>query len=126
MISAFDIYLISEFDNICALLVATVGISIIATISFIFCYFLFSDGYQDDQDKKNIILCKKMGFISFWIFVISFFLTALIPSSKTVASMIIIPPVVNAVSQNKQIQQIPQAVLDLIKSYENNDSKKQK
>ncbi len=38
--------------------------------------------------------------------------------------MFIIPPVVKAVSENKQIQQIPQAVLDLIKSYENNANEK--
>ena len=130
MISAFDIYLISECDNISTTLNALGAFAcVFSVISFFTWMYWHNDEihYQRDcADETNAKTFKKITLIGAVIFISSLILNAFVPSSKTAASMIVIPPVVNAVSQNKQIQQIPQAVLDLIKSYENNANEKQK
>lgn len=118
MISAFDIYLIGNMDSICNfftfLSALFFGIVIICAIAY---------NAKDDEEKINV---EKQFVKSCALFIIFCLIACILPSSRTMASMMVIPPVVNSVAENKQIQQIPQAVLDLIKSYENNDVKKEK
>ena len=57
----------------------------------------------------NYNLAKKFSFYA----VIFAFLASVTPSSKTVAAMIVIPPIVN----NKQVQELPNNVLEFINDY---------
>jgi uncharacterized membrane protein len=113
MITPFDIYLIGSIDGISALVG---GASIISFGLVIF----FWMGYVAAYNKKDTKSEKKCfrNFVYSLVCGAIFALTAiLLPSSKTLAAMYIVPPVMKSVQENKQINQIPQAVLDLIKSY---------
>jgi hypothetical protein len=120
MITPFDIYLIGISDN------ASQIFGIGAIISIILCIIIGLaqiGAFVESVDEFKAPL-KKTFDRCFWSVLIFGFLSAIIPSSKTLAAMYVIPPIVKAVNGNKQIQQIPQAVVDLIKSYERKDANK--
>jgi uncharacterized membrane protein len=112
MITPFDIYLIGLVDSI------SIFLSLVGVFFFITGFSLSSDSSDENYKKASII----SFFIALFICVIVVF----IPSSKTLASMYVVPGVLKSVQDNKQIQQIPRAVLDLIKSYESKDDGKDK
>ena len=86
---AFYIYLIGIVDKLIILFIAYSVI--VGALSFmIFC---------DSPDDSNVESTSKKFFISA---ICAFIITVFIPSSKTLASMIMIPTVVN----NEQIQNI--------------------
>ena len=73
-------------------------------------------------EEENPYVIKEIKFS--FLLCLSFLLIAVfLPNQKTLAAMYVVPPVLKAVQDNKQVQQIPQAVLDLIKSYENKEEK---
>ncbi len=112
MITTFDIYLVGNIDNFISSIQFCAFLFIIISCGRFFCAAINESGFS---------------FLSLFIFIfgiIFVFLSSVIPSSRTLASMIVIPPLVDSVSKNKDIQKIPKAVLDLIKSYENNEGDK--
>ncbi len=115
MVTPFDIYLIGLVGDLCpfffVLTVFFLGLSLSA--------------YHDStKNIENSEKDEKAAIQSLWICLFFMVSTVLIPSSKTLAAMYVLPPVLKSVQGNKQIQQIPQAVLDLIKSYESKDDDK--
>lgn len=120
MITPFDIYLIGLMDSIGNL--CSIGI----VLGIIFCIACTVTGIvaQFDCAEEWVKASKKYAEISFLVVVSVSIVGALLPSSKTLAAMYVMPSVIKSVQDSKQIQQIPQAVLDLIKSYERKDGDK--
>ena len=78
-------------------------------------FFVFESYFYDEKDFYKWI---KIGLIAF---ITGLFLIALIPSSKTLAAMYIIPPIAN----NQAVQELPKEVLNFVKEYlkdQRNDS----
>jgi len=92
-ISAFDIYIISLADNVCS--VAGVG-SCFTLFSFLILFVLFAVHPNDTDDE-----IKERKMIETWsvrmlaCFMVTLSLYVLVPSSKTIAAMYLVPAVVN-------------------------------
>ena len=100
MISPWLIYFIGIADKVGGVFAFT------ATALCFFCVILFV-GVAEGQ--VNINTLKK----PFIIAVICGLIAIFTPSSKTVAAMVVIPPIVN----NEQVQQLPNNVLEFINDY---------
>jgi len=120
MITPFDIYLIGEMDNIGNAFGAVVAMSIVCVVVSVF----FGAVARSNDDESLLQSSKSIAVKSFIVLVVAMIVGSILPSSKTLTAMYVIPPVIKSVQENKQIQQIPQAVLDLIKSYESKDDDK--
>src|SRR5688572_24742432 len=120
MITPFDIYLIGAMDNIGDTFGVIVMLSILCIVVSIVC-----GVFAKSEDNESLLkLSKSIAQKSFVVLVCAMIVSTILPSSKTLVAMYVIPPVLKSVQDNKQIQQIPQAVLDLIKSYESKDDDK--
>ena len=94
------IYLLGILDDVKVLLLAIFIISLIAHIIAIGAYAMENDKLIGNVKKNLVVLL-----IELFIGVMS----ALIPSSKTVAAIYLIPSII----ENKQVQQIPEKTLKL-------------
>lgn len=115
ILTAFDVYFIGQldtFNQVCGWLVFP---SIVVNCA----WFIFYYATKYDNSFKNE---REAGIVKFshkWLIILSvitFLLSALaifLPSTKTAAAMIILPPMVNAVTQNKELQQLPPKLLGL-------------
>lgn len=100
MISPWLIYLISIADKVggvsAFIAIASIMALIVETLVFL--------------DLGKSLQALKMPFI---IAIISGLIAIFTPSSKTIAAMIVIPPIVN----NEQVQELPNNVLEFINEY---------
>lgn len=100
MISPWLIYFIGIADKVGGVFAFTsIVLFVISTILFI--------GVAEDQISISTL---KMPLI---IAIISGLIAVFTPSSKTVAAMVVIPPIVN----NEQVQELPNNVLEFINDY---------
>ena len=110
----FLIYLIETVDGLIEIF------SIIGSIGAIGCLVLFfsfrlqeTDYYTNEKEKDTFRKTTSKVFKGFVFFLVLFIFTQLIPNSKTLIAMTMIPPVIN----NEQVQELPENVLDFINDY---------
>ena len=100
MISPWLIYFIGIADKVGEVF------AFISIALFSFSAFLFIGVIEEQLDintfKKYVLIASICGLIAIFT-----------PSSKTVAAMVVIPPIVN----NEQVQQLPNNVLEFINDY---------
>lgn len=114
ILTAFDVYVVAQLDKISAIFAAFTGISIgiLLIIGFVYliglscCHSKDSEKIFYDQYSKYL----KMGIVIPFIMGL---ICSFIPSTKTAAAMIILPPMINSVTQNKELQQLPPKLLGL-------------
>ncbi len=119
---AWIIYLMSVVDALhkigCILFVAALG-STLALGAYI--AFVCDEFYRSDEQEEKVTLIKKS--VKFWrgfavtALFCSFIFTILIPSSKTIAAMILVPAVADAAVsavKNEQVKQLPDKVLQVM------------
>lgn len=112
-ISPWLIYWLMQLDNICKFVdsIAIIGsvllIGLIAIRTACKTAPEYDDGAKAFYDATTS-LCK----LSSVIIPIFILLNVFIPNTKTVAAMILIPPIVN----NEQVQQIPDDILTFVRS----------
>ena len=104
--TAFDIYLISTLDSVLTLCGLLAGASIVAVVISLSAYTEFGN--------IKYLKCLKKAII---IFVFAGLALVFIPSSKTAIAMYTVPPVLEAVQNNKEIQKLPDNVLKFINNY---------
>lgn len=100
MISPWLIYLIGIADRVSGVF-AFISIASIMTLAV---------GVGILSDSNNSLKALKIPFI---IAIICGLIAIFTPSSKTVAAMVVIPPIVN----NEQLQELPNNVLEFINEY---------
>lgn len=112
-ITAFDVYLVMQLDQLSC--VAT----ILFTILTIVCVFLVIFGVmdisvawgQEDKDYKSgkakLSLSWKIGTVA----AVFLLFGAFVPSTKTAASMFLLP----AIANNKEVQQLPEDLLKMVR-----------
>lgn len=100
MISPWLIYFIGIADRIS-------GVFTCISIALCICCVILFIGVVEEQMDINIL--KK----SFIAAVLCGLIAIFTPSSKTVAAMVVIPPVLN----NEQVQELPNNVLEFINEY---------
>lgn len=100
MISPWLIYFIGIADRVS-------GVFALITVVLCICCVILFIGFVEEQISINTL--KK----SFIAAVISGLIAVFTPSSKTVAAMVVIPPIVN----NEQVQELPNNVLEFINEY---------
>lgn len=112
-ITPFDVYLVMQLDSIqsaCrlifgALLIATLAVLIVGLFQ------RASSFRKEDDDYRNgvakIWLGAKIGSVTFIFLLFASF----VPSTKTAASMFLLP----AIANNKEIQQLPEDLLKMVR-----------
>lgn len=112
-ITPFDVYLVMQLDSIqsaCrlifgALLVATLAVLIIGLFQRASSFRKEDDDYRNGNVKLRI--GAKVGAVT----LVFLFLAAFIPSTKTAASMFLLP----AIANNKEVQQLPEDLLRMVR-----------
>lgn len=112
-ISPWLVYWLMQLDDICKFVVFTAVVGTILLIGLTAIRIACKSALEYDNDAKVFYeattnLCKFSSII-IPIFVL---LSVFIPNTKTVAAMILIPPIVN----NEQVQQIPDDILTFVRS----------
>ena len=114
--TALDIYLIGLFDSL------SFYLAMLASVSFAVGFVLFIM-FCETEDRKYLK-------VSIWGFVIAYCFTTInvfIPSSKTALAMHTVPPVVEAVQTNKELQKLPDNVVKFVNMWlEENTKDKEK
>lgn len=112
-ISPWLIYWLMQLDSICNFVnfISVIGTIIIMTLFIFRTVWKTRIHYDDDYEVayNATTLFSKLLCIIVPLFIL---INVFIPNTKTVASMIIIPPIVN----NEQVQQLPNDVLVFIHS----------
>ena len=112
-ISPWLIYWLMQLDSICEFVrvVAIIGSALLIGLIAIRIMCIYASEYDSDAKAFYNYTTKlyKFGSIIIPIFIL---INVFIPNTKTVASMIIIPPIIN----NEQVQQLPNDVLIFIHS----------
>lgn len=112
-ITPFDVYLVMQLDSIqsaCrlifgALLVATLAVLIIGLFQRASSFRKGDDDYRNGIAK--IWIGAKIGSITFIFLLFASF----VPSTKTAASMFLLP----AIANNKEVQQLPEDLLKMVR-----------
>lgn len=103
-----QMYWFLMLDNIKKITMVPATIFVIFTIVFIICMLANCDDWDDltDHWKKVFIRGSIISFIFAFIFIS---LTGMIPSTKQMAIIYVVPKIIN----NKQVQEIPKKMLEL-------------
>lgn len=118
MITSWQVYWITRLDGFIGLLIFFSIVSfIIVAVSCIVAMIKYSESQDRDwcnshreNSNRLFLLWKKVTLISLPIFIISTLLINLIPSTKELAAIYLIPKIVN----NEQVQKIPDNALKLL------------
>ena len=112
-ISPWLVYWLMQLDSICNFVefIAVLG-SILLTILIIFRIIFKVYGVWDEEAKTFYAVTTPLCKFSSVVIPIFVLLNVFIPNTKTVAAMILIPPIVN----NEQVQQIPDDILTFVRS----------
>jgi hypothetical protein len=111
--SPWLIYWLMQLDAVCAFVHVVAVIGSILLIALIVIRIMCKSVPEHDTVAKEFYnattkLCR-FGSVIISLFVL---LNVFIPNTKTVAAMVIIPPIVN----NEQVQQIPDDILTFVRS----------
>ena len=111
--SPWLVYWLMQLDSICNFIDAVAGIGFVTLIGLIIVRALSANSSEYDTDAKAVYatttkLCKFTSIVV-PVFIL---LNVFIPNTKTVAAMILVPPIVN----NEQVQQIPEDILTFVRS----------
>ena len=112
-VTPLTIYLIGLVGKIDAFLAVTTGIGIATCIAL---FTLYSDAVVTDEKLK---LCKYFKLVLVAT-AVSVFSLITIPSQKTLIAMYVLPPI----ASSQVVKQIPDVLLDFVKSYVNEDLEK--
>lgn len=105
------VYWVGIVDKIDRLFDSLSTLSIIFGVAMvIYCLITLSDG---DNDNKFLPKAKKYATILLSVGSLALMLQTFIPSSKTLAAMYVLPPIVN----NESVQALPSEVLDFVRGY---------
>lgn len=112
-ISPWLIYWLMQLDSICNFVdfISVIG-TLILIVLFVFRTVWKTRIHYDDDCEvayNATTLLNKLLCITIPLFVL---INVFIPSTKTVAAMILIPPIIN----NEQVQQIPDDILTFVRS----------
>ena len=125
--SPWLIYWLMQLDSVCKFVDAVAVFGSVILIALIIIRTMCKIHGEWDRDAKAFYdattsLCK-FGSVIIPIFVL---INIFIPNTKTVAAMVLIPPIVN----NEQVQQIPDDILTFVRSvikeytFDNKEKKK--
>lgn len=103
-ITALDIYLISVVGDVGCVLVSLGIVGLVVGATFASVSFVMSEA-GDAMGQASLKYTKALLLASSALLVIG----TLIPSTRTIAAMYVIPPIVN----NEKVQQLPNELLDL-------------
>ena len=112
-ITPFDVYLVMQLDSIQATCMLTFGVLLVATLVVLIVGLsqrAFAFGEEDDDYRNGIAkiwLGAKIGSIT----IIFLLFASFIPSTKTAASMFLLP----AIANNKEVQQLPEDLLKMVR-----------
>ena len=112
-ISPWLIYWLMQLDSICNFVqvIAVLG-SILLAILIIFRIIFKAYAEWDEEAKTFYIVTTPLCKFSSIIIPIFVLINLFIPDTKTVAAMVLVPPIVN----NEQVQQIPDDILTFVRS----------
>jgi hypothetical protein len=111
--SPWLIYWLMQLDTVCAFVHAVAVIGSVLLIALIVIRIMCKSASEHDTDAKAVYnattkLCR-FGSVIIPLFVL---LNVFIPNTKTVAAMVLVPPIAN----NEQVQQIPDDILTFVRS----------
>lgn len=110
----FLIYLIGISDSLKETFLTLGSFSAIGCLGVFFIFkVLTTSKYSDTEERELYNIASSKSFKGFVFFFALVFLSQLIPNSKTLISMVTIPPVIH----NEQVQQLPENVLGFINDY---------
>lgn len=109
--SSLMVYLILILDNVQKLFIA---FGIVSVITFVIMLIIICENsdYEDDL-KRTLKWIKKPIIICFIVSILSFVISAFLPNTKQMATIIIVPKITNAISQNEELKKLPDNVLKL-------------
>lgn len=111
MITSWQLYWLTRLDSL------SCGVGIIAISGFVFGFFgaLWFYGFPDSfgfQPKRFRIWLRLIS-----IPIVASALAVLIPSTKEMAAILIVPKLANSIASNKEIQKLPDNLLKLANSW---------
>ena len=112
-ISPWLVYWLMQLDSICNFVrfIAVLGSILLAVlITFRIVFKVYAE--QDEEAKTFYTVTTPLYKFSSIIIPIFILLNLFIPNTKTVAAMVLVPPIVN----NEQVQQIPDDILTFVRS----------
>ena len=115
-VSALDIYLVAQCDKLSMLLLA---IALLSTVGVLLVYLHMDERLNKEYNK---FLCR-WGFRCMVVAFVSWPVFCVMPNSRTVAAMLVVPKIVNS---DIVPQDIPAAVKQLIHMYLDKAEEKEK
>ena len=117
----------SFLDGLATSICAIGGICVVVFFVSLIVYAINRADGDDSATDAALAFSKRMRPFSFTILpigILIFFFHALIPSTKQMAAIVVIPQVVNAVSASETIQKLPGKILNLADEWVNELSPK--
>ena len=113
--TAIELYLLLKLDTIIEIAEHMVAVflylSAISIVAYIIASYAASNGDEEGQNVKNALKWPLRIFIS--IFTFSLILWTFLPSTKQMAAIIVIPNLVDAITENEELKQIPNNLTEL-------------
>lgn len=103
------VYLVGEASSVVVVFFAFGLIFTLATIVQAFNY----DDQKWDMEKEDAVQSRRNMVRTFVLALVSFFLCAITPSTKTAAAMLVLPPIVNS----EAVQTLPKELTDLAREW---------
>jgi Na+-driven multidrug efflux pump len=115
MITPWEIYWLTRMDYVSGFFISMTVIAFIFSIGAAIGWGANSDcsSRTDDREALRAKILKGYFFKTFLVAVIFFIFFILIPNTKEMAAIILIPKAVNAAVSNKALTELPKNVLDL-------------
>ena len=97
MITASEIYWILKLDDIqCVLIFLTVVVGVYCLMMLIIYGLTRSIAYDDKKEEKTVKFCAKQFFITVPVFMVLLLIGTLIPTTKQMAAIKVIPAIANS------------------------------
>lgn len=108
-ITPFDVYLVMQLDSF-NFFCGSIAVASLLVAILIFWAWIDAEANDLSEDKSAIKIFKvgKTASVVFFIFSIAFMA---LPSTKTAASMLLLP----AIANNKEVQQLPEDLLKMVR-----------
>ena len=124
MITEWQMYWLLRLDSFVMLSVLLCAISFVISLLFAIAGFINADTAKimpkSDISKRESVNARvffrvsKYGFVAF---LVSMIVCAFVPDTKEMAVIIVTPRVINALSENEEIKQIPDNLVNLANSW---------
>lgn len=113
--TSWQIYWIAKLDDIGNMFYVVATISAIASIIIAIAWAVHvSDSYDDeDRNCRKAQSLKKYFLKLIWLPIICFLIASLMPNTKQMAAIILLPKISNSLAANEELKKLPTNLLDL-------------